>query len=78
MTARIPHQRRSYPPDRTGTLKMENPLSAGARQRALTEAGHFEKPSNPSRPILQANPVARRRHARLMRLAPFFAEARHG
>ena len=30
------------------------------------------------RPILQANAIARRRHAWLMRLAPFFAEARHG
>lgn len=56
---------------------MENPLSAGARQRALTEAGHFEKLSTPARPILQANLAARRRHAWLMRLAPYFAEARH-
>ena len=59
-------------------MECKNPLSAGARQRALNEAGHFEKPSTLPRPILQANPVARRRHAWLMRCAPYFVEARHG
>lgn len=57
-------------------MKNERPLAGG--EEARVSIGPDARTLSQYRPRLQANPVMQARLTWLLRIAPYFAEARHG